>query len=441
MLPASMRSFRLLLAVGCLALLAAAPASGAVRYAAPGAMGGSPCNPAPCGLVTAVTGANNGDQVVLAAGAYKLATTLAITKPIDVGGALGASTVVEFSGNNGIEVSHPGALLHDLRPVLSEPALANTVTLNAGTVERVHADGAKGAAGCDMKQGLLRDSVCRGGLNVSPNGAGSYQATITNVTANPLSIGAQGGANLAASVTNTLMLPDSEGGGPKAGLLINVGMGASAAALITNSSYNEVDPTLSAGTEFQYTPAGTNGNQTVAPALVDAAAGDFRQLASSPTIDAGTTAVDPLGAFDLLGAARSQPRCIGGAPVPDIGAYELTPTEACPGPPPVPSPVPSNFGVRKLTFDRAKGTATLTVRLQAAGTLALSGKGVVGRSANRGGAGTVKVKIQAKGGKAKKLRKRGKVKLRARLMFVPASTGELPTTKTRALTLKLQQKP
>ena len=59
------------------------------------------------------------------------------------------------------------------------------------------------------------------------------------------------------------------------------------------------------------------GNQSAAPLFVNTEAGDFREAAGSPTIDAGLA--DELGPLDLAG----NPRVLGSAP--DIGAYEFVP--------------------------------------------------------------------------------------------------------------------
>lgn len=443
MLPVSMRSLRLFLAVACLGLLAAAPASAQVRYASPSGGFSPPCNPTACDLPTAVMVATAGDEVQMAPGTYLLPFGLTIDKAIEVGGVPEAQPLVEFGiAAEGVAVDHPDAFLHDVRFRFAGPAMAYTLTLKTGTVEGVYADGTNVAGGCTMSRGLIRDSVCREGLDVFPNGAGSYQAAVTNVTANPVIVGAQGGANLAASITNTLMLPQPGGGGAEDGLLINVGMGSSAAVLLTNSSYDAVDTTPSAGTEFQFTPAGTNGNQTVAPLLVDAAAGDFHQLPGSPTIDGGTTTADPLGTLDLAGAERLQPRCIGGTPAPDIGAYEFTPTAACPssgsssGSSPTPAKVPPVIGFGKLERNLDKGTAKLEVEVPGAGQLQLGGKGVVARQVKSSAKGTVKLAIKAKGKKAKKLLDNGSVKLRAAVTFT-AADGSGSVTKIRPLKLKL----
>jgi hypothetical protein len=63
-----------------------------------------------------------------------------------------------------------------------------------------------------------------------------------------------------------------------------------------------------------YTDAGRN--QSAEPLFADAAAGDFREAAGSPTINAGTSADNALGVADPEGVSRA----FGGAP--DIGAYE-----------------------------------------------------------------------------------------------------------------------
>lgn len=433
----SARTTVVLLATAVLTLLASAPAGAAIRYAAPGAGGTDPCNPTPCSLGKAVSGAKAGDQVVLAAGTYKSASGVVLDEAIDVGGAPGASTSIEFSGASGATVEHSAAKLHDVRLALAEEAMAYTLSLEVGAVERVYVDGRNGI-GCQMDSGLLRDSVCWNGLHALPSGAGTYSGAIVNVTANDLSVGAHNNAKFTATITNSIVLSDEGGAGD---LQINVGDGASASVVAANSSFASVDTSLSNGTDFTYTPAGTNGNQTASPQLVDPANGDFRPLASSPTVDAGTTLVQ-LGPLDLAGGPRSRPACIGGTPVPDIGAYEFVPTVDCPGgagsggAAPVSGPAPvarPRFG--KLTRDPAKGTATLPVVLSAGGTLVMKGNGLVRRKVGSSRAATLKLVVKAKGSKLERLRETGKVRLRPSFVFTPFAGA--PQTVVRPLTLKL----
>ncbi|HEX5714302.1 MAG TPA: hypothetical protein VFX85_13410 [Solirubrobacterales bacterium] len=429
--------------VAALALAASAPASAEIRYAAPGGGVAEPCNPTPCSLAKAVDGAKAGDQVVLAAGNYTANADLLLNKAIDVGGAPGAATSVDFVGGSAAIVENAAATLHDVRLSFAEPTMGYVLSLEAGTVERVYADGTNGIA-CQMDQGLLRDSVCFGELFATPYGAGNYNGAIVNVTANQLMVGAHEKAKFTATITNSILLTEEGGIGE---LSINVGDGASAAVTTTNSSFAAVDTTLSAGTDFTFTPAGTNGNQTVAPQLVDPANGDFRPLASSPTVDSGTTLAQ-FGLLDLAGGPRLQPACIGGPPMPDIGAYEFVPTVVCPGLPPAPedpsasvsAPAPKpaigllDFG--KLTRDPAKGTATLPVVLPAGGEVVMRGEGLVRRKAGSSRAATLKLIVKAKGAKLAKLRETGKVKLWPAFVFTP-STGGAPQTVVKPVTLKL----
>ena len=74
--------------------------------------------------------------------------------------------------------------------------------------------------------------------------------------------------------------------------------------------HSNFDPAASSG----YLDGGNN--QSAAPVFVDAAAGDFREAGSSPTINAGTGADVALGLADPNGVSRN----FGGAP--DIGAFE-----------------------------------------------------------------------------------------------------------------------
>jgi hypothetical protein len=81
--------------------------------------------------------------------------------------------------------------------------------------------------------------------------------------------------------------------------------------VVANSNFDTAKEEI--GTEV----VNAGGNQTAPPLFVDAANGDYREAAGSPTIDAGVA--DPLiGGLDLGGG----PRTVG--PRPDIGAYETT---------------------------------------------------------------------------------------------------------------------
>lgn len=89
----------------------------------------------------------------------------------------------------------------------------------------------------------------------------------------------------------------------------------------------------------------------------------------------------------------------------------------------------------KAKLNKAKGTALLTVKVPAAGTLTLAGKGVAKVQRKAKGPGKLKLTVKAKGKAKKKLLATGKAKVKAKLKFQP--TGAAPVTQSKPLTLKL----
>jgi hypothetical protein len=405
----------------CLALLgvAAGSALGATRYAAPGAAGAEPCNPAPCSLVKAVNAAKDGDQVIVAPGQYLTATDLEVDTAIDLGSAPGSTRPVIGLVGATLYVENPAAVVHDLTAFLTEPAMAYTLILEAGTVERVFASGENGAAACSFESGLARDSVCFDGLNAFAGEPGLSTLTLRNVTALPMLVGAGPGSQMELDAVNVIARSLDPGDND---LEINSNTSAKTTATFRHSNYATVGTTLSAGDDFTYTAPGTGSNQTAAPLFANPAANDFRPLPGSPTIDAGL-ADGLLGPLGLGGEPRSLPRCIGGPPIPDIGAYEFVPTEPC--------PKPSNaIGFGKLKRLKAKGTATLAVNIPGPGTLALAGKGLRVRKARQvAGPGRASLLLAAKGKWKRALMRKGSVKLHAKITFVP--NGGDPMTVVR----------
>ena len=159
---------------------------------------------------------------------------------------------------------------------------------------------------------------------------------------------------------------------------------------ITNSSFGEFldaapDP------DAAVTPLGSFGNIAAAPTFIDAANGNFRVGADSPTLDGGVADLFT-SAFDLDGTDRAQAKCFGTDAVPDMGAYERTASAACPPkPPPPPPPVEPRkpvFRIVSLFLNKKTGTGRLLVEVpEGGGTLSLTGSGVklVRRSAATSG--------------------------------------------------------
>ena len=228
------------------------PTLAAVRCAGPrAAAGGEPCNPTPCALANAVNKAANGDQVIVTPGSYAPNVEINLNHSIDVGGQPGGPVPVVALAVPTVHVQNAGAVLHDLRLELPEPTMGYTLILDAGTVDRVYSNAPNAAGACQVSGGLLRDSVCRGGLNVSSGTPGPARADLRNVTATTLLLGAFGGAKLTAEAIN--VIAHSEGtafGGNDVAL--DVSAGSSGSFTLSHSNFATVETSLSSGTEFAF---------------------------------------------------------------------------------------------------------------------------------------------------------------------------------------------
>jgi Ca2+-binding RTX toxin-like protein len=152
-------------------------------------------------------------------------------------------------------------------------------------------------------------------------------ATLRNVTAaatgfdgDALMVGASGGGNNTIDAKNVIAF------GTGADARVSTDSAATATVTLESSNF---DTQEEFGTGATVTDPGTGTNQTAPPLFVNAAIGDFHQLAGSPTIDAGAV-VDLMGTADIDG----DPRMVGVAP--DIGADEFVPS--LPTPPPASTP-------------------------------------------------------------------------------------------------------
>jgi hypothetical protein len=189
-------------------------------------------------------------------------------------------------------------------------------------VERVRATaiGSEAIGVLQIADCLVRDSVVRAegmeAVAVAASGTAST-GTIRNVTAIAAGEGSTGisshyfgppsspyildvGSTIARGAGNDLR---AEAGLPGAGDIV-----------VSHSNFDHVERVGEA------TISDAGGNQTAAPLFVDAAAGDYREAAGSPTIDAGIA--DRSGPLDLAG----NPRVLGATP--DIGAFEFIPPVA-----------------------------------------------------------------------------------------------------------------
>ncbi len=416
-----------LIGASCLAILAVLVPSALAAgpfYASPTGTGSACTQPAPCSLNEAVSKGNGSlGNVVVGPGTYALSSMLFLSAPIDVGGQPGLpAPVLQTTVATSISVS--SAHLHDLHI-----EGGGELSLFSGVADRIfisYTGTGVNHTACFLGSGAtLRNSVCWAHDGASLNSALREQffsgtanpvtlrndTLITTAPAAPamqLEVGNSGtkasieGSNVIARAVNHADVEALVVSGP-----------ATATIALNHSNYGTVSQV---GTGATVTAPGASSNQIVFPAFVGPATGDFREAAASSTVDAGiASALEDT--VDLLGNPRSQALCIGGTPIPDIGAYELA-SASCAGPAPA---SPSNkFKLGKLKLNKKKGTATLSVKVPGAGTLTLSGKGVKKVSLSSKGAGTLKLHIKASGKAKKGLTGTGKAKLKLKLTFVPS---------------------
>ena len=334
--PSLRRRHRLALAasVGVVGLVGAGPASAAVRYADPASTSiNAVCaQSTPCTLASAITSATPGDEIVINPGSYTISTPLVSPNPVAIHGASGQPapvlTVAASMVKDGLNVGSGSSITH-----------VEFVNL-AATVDAIDLSGAVGDDLVVRDQGptasvgghppaavdvlaapgtVLRNSSVyvsapgKSGLLVRPAKALSANdgASIANVTV----IAAAGTAGT-TGVQSTLTASTATLTNVIARGVVNDLLGTTPAGLVVDHS--NFRPSASS----VYTDAGAN--QSAEPAFVDRAAGNLREAAGSPTIDAGA----PAGAGTL--DPDGNPRTLGAAT--DIGAFEYVPPAPPAGP-------------------------------------------------------------------------------------------------------------
>jgi len=94
----------------------------------------------------------------------------------------------------------------------------------------------------------------------------------------------------------------------------------------------------------------------------------------------------------------------------------------------------AKLGLGKVKLNKAKGTATLFVKVPAAGTLTVSGKGLAKAQRKAKKAKTLKVPVKPKGATKALLSEDGKAKVKAKVTFKP--TGAAPVVRSKGILLK-----
>ncbi|HEX6652381.1 MAG TPA: hypothetical protein VF072_06535 [Thermoleophilaceae bacterium] len=387
-------------AVAAIASTAPAAFAAAPRYASPGG-GGTTCSAAdPCDFEEAVEGAKAGAEVIVAPGDYTLIHAVTDQAAITIHGVAGRPRPrLHFSGPKG-----DGLWLEngsDLRYVeIDQPTpTARTLVVELGHVDQVIA---RTAGTLNFPALIAHDSTVTNSIFVSTGDSGAAVGTYVNYLGTPNTtvtlrnvtaiatgsggIGILGGAygtptNLLIRTINVI----ARGGPGGYGLVADAE--GSAATVTIDAARSNYPNAQGFGPNASVTPAGSADNQTAAPAFRDAAKGDYREAAGSPTIDAGADS-GLNGTGDVDGDARTVGKT-------DIGADEFVAPPVGGGTSPTGSTpsTPSAFaGVTlastRLRFDgrylRAvlscpagtpggcTGKATLTARRRVAGSRALS---------------------------------------------------------------------
>jgi hypothetical protein len=309
----------------------------------------------PCALQRAINMAPPGGEVVLAPGTYTSGLTIDIPWKLNVHGQAGEPRPTILNDHSGctdnICSSDPAVVLSSPKGGFSHvrvveagglpatPALriTNAADSEQETVEDVIAEGDDGIGILSEGDALIRDSVAfapntpaNAAIYATPSySLGTVHLRLENVTAVASGYayglqvyggcGAQDTCDVQVQMENSIL----KGGASDTSLggYGNIGFYVDA----SHSNYRA---------SGYITQEGTNGNQTAEPQFVDAANGDFHQLETSPTRDAGVASAN-LGPADIDGDTRN----FGSAP--DIGADEwisATPPQSQQPQPPVQPP-------------------------------------------------------------------------------------------------------
>jgi hypothetical protein len=261
----------------------------------------------PCALHTAINGAAANDVVTVLPGSYTVAFNITAYQTITVQGLAGqprpkitvpSDKALDFLGRQTVRhldvtmVGNPMPFLGELMEDVVVRANASLACILDVSNDYAH---------------LIRNSVCtsanQAGLTIRNSGSGARTVDVRNVTVSGTQNATFSNVSqpLTVRYTNTILRP---------GITIN---DSDITVRFANVNYGARNVTAAAAAVADDGPIYTDP-----PVFVNAAAGDFHQDASSPTINHGASGVDN-GAIDFDG----DPREIDGAP--DVGADEYVP--------------------------------------------------------------------------------------------------------------------
>lgn len=349
------RAALLVAAIATLAMPAGALA--AVRYASPGG-GTTPGCPQmqPCSLATAISAAGANDEIVVTPGTYDVASKIESTMPLSVHGIPGQPLprIIGASGVVPLALPAEAVSVGYLAVEATESPLGTIAAVGSGDVfDHLELIG-HGIATLALRPGFqftLTDSLLTSdgetaALFVQGVESGSPQLrNDTLIATGPESVGISlfvVSAAAAVTIDATNVISEGTHFDAEAGAT----PGGTAAIAFDHSNFDTSKGTVTA-----------TASQVAPPLFVNAAAGDYREAPSSPTINAGIND-SANGTTDLAGNSRALPAFLTcGAPPPaitDIGAYEFVPTSPPCAPPAVLGPPVKRPPPLQTTISKAK---------------------------------------------------------------------------------------
>lgn len=350
---------RYMLLLSATALLALAPSAGAdTRWASPAGSGVICSELVPCSLVEAITAAPTDSDIVIKSGVYgsadaPISTSLQPGAGADIRGESGASKpVIYSSGNWSFWLNASSSRSAHLSDIELRKVGGDFGAIVYGVIDRVVSIASGAAWSACSVHGTLRNSVCVGhdgasAIMTAIGGSGQTgpDLNIFNVTA----IATGSGYAFYPSIDNyvvTFNIRNSIFRATGDDIHADASTNANLSLKIDHSNYGEIVEDLSGGASVTTDPTSAATNQlSQLPQFADAGADDYRQLDTSPTVDAGADNADN-GTLDLFGAARIQ-----GART-DIGAHESA-YDTTPAVDPV-APTLKNFKFKPSKFKSAK---------------------------------------------------------------------------------------
>ncbi len=348
------------------AVLTPSSASATTRYAAPRLVkipGVAPCTNAakPCTLVTALGTAVSGDDISLTGGSYTqgvltlgtsqaFSDTLTIPEGVVLHGASPTNLPVihvrpDQQAEAGVQVLS-GATIRDVEIRGTTPAnnqIAYSLSVFQGVADRVRVrtTAAPNAllVSCSLAAGTISNSECLGVGTETGGAVSGVSASVANGTFSLRNVTAVTTAANSEAVrvgtsngTVRMTISNVIARGTAADIYVRAGIvGGTATTYVDHSNWRSQNVSAASGATATLIQTGPNQNgaTTTEPLFVNAAGGDYRQAAGSPTIDAGIIELST-GLVALGGMART----IGTTT--DIGADEFDPASVV-APPPAPA--------------------------------------------------------------------------------------------------------